>query len=133
MLCTDGSPISAFIPSEPELVREWGAYESDLRSLPDVGDDPFKGFPQRLCTLFLKAATNLGYSASAVSWCHLICPTSRTQAWITLPLQSLGVISGLAALELSTTCSTHASQEQEAILAYTASAVPWDIPPVSVS
>ena len=53
MLGADSSSVCTFVPSEPELMGEGGAYEGHLCPFPDVWDDPFKGFPQRLCPLFL--------------------------------------------------------------------------------
>ena len=56
-------------------MREGRAYESDLRSLPDVGDDLFKGFPERLCSLFLQAGTNIGLHCT-VEAMHCLCSLS---------------------------------------------------------
>jgi len=53
VLGADSSSVCAFVPSEPELMGEGGAYEGHFCPFPDVWDDPFKGFPQRLCPLFL--------------------------------------------------------------------------------
>ena len=54
MLGADSSTVRAFVPSEPELMGEGGAYEGHFGPFPDVWDDPFKGFPQRFCPLFLQ-------------------------------------------------------------------------------
>ncbi len=53
ILGADSSTVRAFVSSEPELMGEGGAYQGHFCPFPDVWDDPFKGFPQRLCPLFL--------------------------------------------------------------------------------